>query len=349
MFRFANPYYFFLALPALAALWFVYRKSVTRGVLFSASARLPAQQTTWRIRLSRILPLLLISGLLMSVIALARPQVVFSRIHQTADAIAIEMVVDVSGSMEALDLSEKTATGMKEKTRLEAVKEKFSEFIEKRPDDLIGLVTFGGYATTRAPLTMDHSAIMHILSGVEIPKPGLNSSGQVVNNEELLTAIGDALATACGRIEKSELKSKIIVLLSDGESNTGIIRPEQAIKIAKQLGIKVYTIGIGSRSGTAPFKATDMFGRQVLVNQQCPLDEELLKKIADSTDGQYFHVFDNDGLDKAIEEIDKLEKTKIERDIFEQYNELFPWFLFPGLGLILLGSALNMIAVKRII
>jgi len=210
------------------------------------------------------------------------------------------------------------------------------------------LITFGGYATTRAPLTADHTALLHVLEGVEIPKPSFNNQGQVVDQEELLTAIGDALATACTRLEHAELKSKIIVLLSDGESNTGIIKPEDAIKIAKKMGIKIYTIGIGS-TGSAPFLRKDMFGKDVIVHGDVILDEALLGNVAKSTGGRYFNVKDPSGLEKAMEEINKLEKTKIEQNIYEQYNELFPWFLWPALCLITAGTGLNMMISRRIV
>lgn len=348
MFRFADPYYFFLLIPAGIAAWFAYRKRITSGILFAPTFRLPAAGRTWRTYAAHVLPVLFLAGLVLAVAALARPQTVFSRTHRTADAIAMEMVVDVSGSMGALDLSTRTPAGIKYRTRLDVVKQTFAEFVEKRPDDLIGLVTFGGYATTRSPLTTDHSALLHVLQGVEIPKPAHGKNGQIINQEELLTAIGDALATACGRLEHAEPKSKIIVLLSDGESNTGIIRPEQAMKAAKELGVKVYTIGVGS-TGRAPFMGRDIFGRKSIQYAHVTLDEALLKNIADTTGGRYFNVRDPGGLEKAMKDIDNLEKTKIEREEYNQYNELFHWLLGPALGLIVLGTGLNMMIAKRII
>lgn len=348
MFRFADPYYFLLLIPTIAAIWFVYRRSVRSGLLFSASFRLAVLKGTWRTTLSRVMPMFILIGLILSVFALARPQNVFSLIHRDTNAIAIEMVVDVSGSMEALDLSIKTGTGTRYRTRLEAVKEVFADFVKQRPDDLIGLVTFGGYASTRAPLTSDHDALLHVLKGVDIPKTVLNREGRIVNQEELNTAIGDGLATACARIKNAEPESRIIVLLSDGESNTGIIEPKQAMRAASELGIKVYTIGVGS-SGLAPVKGKDMFGRDVIQRIQVSLDEELLTQIAITTGGQYFNVRNPKGLKKALEQIDKLEKTEVERDVYEQYDELFPWFLFPSLCLIALGAALNVTLARRII
>lgn len=348
MFRFAHPFYLFLLVPLAAAAWFVFRKRIRKGLLFSATFRIPAQGITFRTLAASILPAVYLLGLALVVFALARPQTVFSRIRNKSDAIAIEMVVDVSGSMEALDLSLKTPTGTKFRTRLDASKETFTEFVNKRPDDLIGLVTFGGFAATRAPLTGDHEALIHVLKGIDIPRPSFDSQGQVVDQEELLTAIGDALATACARLEHAQLKSKIVVLLSDGESNTGLIKPEDAIKIAKKMGIKIYTIGIGS-NGQAPFRRKDMFGNDRLVYADVVLDEALLGNIAKSTGGRYFVVKDQGGFDRAMEEINKLEKTRVERNIYEQYNELFPWLLWPALCLISLGAGLNMMISRRIV
>ena len=348
MFRFAYPYAFLLILPLAAGAWQVYRRRVRQALLFSPTGRLPRHGTTLRTAAARFLPALMMTGILLCIVALARPQTVLSKVRRTADAIAIEMAVDVSGSMEALDLSVESAAGTRLRTRLQAVKDAFTDFVGKRPDDLIGLVSFGGYASTRAPLTGDHAALLHVLEGVEIPKPEQGSDGLVANREELLTAIGDALATACARLEPADLKSKIIVLLSDGDSNTGIIKPEQAAEAARKLGIKVYTIGVGS-NGRAPFKTRDMFGREVVQWAEVTLDEALLNKIATTTGGHYFNVRDPRGLEAAMQEINSLEKTEVDRSEYQQYEEWFIRVLFPGLALVALGAGLNTLAARRIV
>lgn len=344
MFRFANPYYFFLFLPLLLAGWAVYARRVRPATIFAATHRLPPAQGTWRKLLRLVLPAVYLAGLALAIIALARPQTVFSRTAVKANAIAIQMVVDVSGSMQALDFS----TADKYRPRLEVVKETFARFIARRPDDLIGLVTFGGYATCRVPLTIDHGVLTHVLKGVETPQPRLDAQGQVANQEELLTAIGDALATACARLENVAIKSKVIVLLSDGESNTGIIKPEEAVKAAKKLGIKVYTVGVGS-TGQAPFLTRDIFGRNSIQYGDVRLDEDLLRRIADRTRGQYFNVRDPKGLTKALNEIDQLEKTAIKKEIYQQYDEWYLDFLSPALVLLALATVLNTGLFKRII
>jgi len=344
MFRFADPYAFFLVIPALLAGWWVYRRRVRAGILFAPAFRLSGGQKTWRTRVSQVLPVLFLAGVFAAIGALARPQTVLSKTRRTVDVIAIAMTVDISGSMEALDLSTETRS----RTRLDAVKETFAEFVEQRPDDLIGLITFGGYASTRAPLTTDHDALLHVLSGVETPQPQQNKNGEIINQEELLTAIGDGLATAVARIEDVEVKSKIVVLLSDGESNTGIIKPEQAAKAARELGIKVYTIGVGTR-GRAPFRTKNIFGQETVQYAFVTLDEKLLRKIAEDTGGRYFNVRDPKGLEQAMEEINELEKTEVEREEYFQYRELFPWLLGPSLVLVLIGTGLNAAVARRIL
>lgn len=340
MFRFATPSAFVLLMPLAFAVWRIYRRRPGGALLYSMASRLPAR-TSLRAALAPLCPALAITGTALSIAALARPQTFFSRARRTADAIAIQMVVDVSGSMEALDMSEKTPAGWKLRTRLDAVKEAFARFVEKRPDDLIGLVTFGGFATTRCPLTTDHSALMHILKGVEVPAAGPYST-----QEETLTAIGDALATACARLEKAELKTKIMVLLSDGVSNTGTIKPEEATRLAKSMGIKVYTIGVGS-SGEAPFRVRDAFGNETIRRFIVEMDENTLRAIASETGGRYFNVKDPSGLQNALADIDRLEKTRVSQEVYNRYDEWFQWLLAPGLGLAVLGTAASMIIARR--
>ena len=170
----------------------------------------------------------------------------------------------------------------------------------------------------------------------------------MTNQDEFLTAIGDALATACARIRAAETASRIVVLLSDGESNTGIIDPETATTLASELGIKVYTIGVGT-TGEAPFRVRDVYGRERIRWAEVAMDEPLLRHIAQETGGRYFNVQDPDGLEDALTVIDELETTRVEREEYEQYNELFPRFLLPALLLVAIGSGLNMTIAKRIV
>ncbi|MDD4103187.1 MAG: VWA domain-containing protein, partial [Kiritimatiellae bacterium] len=223
------------------------------------------------------------------------------------------------------------------------VKEMFAKFVESRPDDLIGLVTFGGFASTRAPLTADHRTLLHVLNGVEIPRD------QGSDQEELQTAIGDGLATGVARLMDAEPQTRIVILLSDGESNTGIITPEQAADAAEKTGVRVYTIGVGSNNPRTPFKTRDMFGRETIAYANVSFDENQLKAIAEKSNGRYFSVSDHDGLKSALEEINTLETTKIDRQIYQRFDEHFVPFLLWGAALAALALTLNMQFVRRLL
>ena len=334
----AFPLALLLLAPCLAAFWFVYRRSRKKALLFSG-APYTNSRMSWRLAVSRAAPAIFIIGLMLAVVAASRPRTVFSKSKRTVDAVGMMMVVDVSGSMEALDMStQNTAGSWNFRSRLDAVKETFRDFITQRPEDLIGLITFGGYASTRAPLTADHNVVLKVLEAVEVPHSE--------DAEETLTAIGDALATASARLEQAELTSRIIVLLSDGVSNTGVIKPEDAVEAAKKLGLRVYTIGVGS-SGRAPFWMRDVFGRKTIGYADVDLDEALLRKIASETGGRYFNVRDPEGLVKAVEEINELETTTVTTDVIYRYNELFMWFLVPAVILIFCACMVNILITGR--
>ena len=348
MFRFATPLAFLLLLPWAVAAWRLFRRGAPAAILFAPTHRLPEQTAGWRVLLARLAPLLFLAGTLFLIVAAARPQTFLSRTQRSINAIAIEMVVDVSGSMQALDLSERTATGYNFKTRLDVVKEAFADFIVKRSDDLIGLISFGGYASTRCPLTADHEALLHVLSGVEIPSVSAAAQGRAVDAEEDRTAIGDALATAVARLANAEPKTHIIVLLTDGDSNTGIIAPEQSLDAAKKSGVKVFAIGVGS-NGKAPFRARDAFGRDVIAYDVVTFNEEFLRHAAEASGGTYFNVRDHDGMQQSLESINTLVTTPIARNIYEQYNERFGWFLLAGSLLTILALTLQMQAARRLL
>ena len=335
MFNFATPLAFLLLIPWAIAAWRLYRTGKKAGTLFAPAARLPPRTAGWRVAVARLLPALFLLAALLLIVAAARPRTTLARERRSVDAIAIAMVTDISGSMEALDL---TPQGKPYQTRLDVVKEMFSQFVTERPDDLIGLVTFATYASTCAPLTLDHRALAHVLSGVEIPK---------VQGEDL-TAIGDGLATGLARLADAEPKTRIVVLLTDGESNAGIITPDEAAEAAAKLGIRVYVIGVGTH-GAAPFKARDMFGREVIQQANVTFNEPQLKSIASKTKGRYFNVRDDKGLKAALDEIGSLETTKIERQVYERYNELFVNYLLLGSALIALALTLNMSLTRRLI
>lgn len=347
---FANAWFLLLLPPVIAAGIWVYRKRRSHSLVFSSLSLIPSTRYSWRRIAILLLPALFLAGLTLMIFALARPRATTARISRTRDVVAIYMVADTSGSMEALDMS--TIKGnriIEERTRLDAVKKQFINFIERRPDDLIGLITFSGYAYTRAPLTVDHTAVTRILEEVKLPEETLDRSGRVLNQEDFMTAIGDALATACARMKDVDVASRIIVLLSDGESNTGMIDPETATNLAKSMDIRVYTIGIGAAGENVPVLRTDHFGRKVIARARYNMDEEQLRRIAQETGGRYFNAQDANGLERAIETIDELEKTTVEEDYFEEYDEWFMRLLWPGILLAFSALIIHALITRHVI
>ena len=334
--------------PLAVAAWRLLRRGRKSGIRFSAMGRIPGRSAGWRAKVAALTPLLLLAGLALLVLAAARPRTSLAREKKSVDAIAIMMTVDVSGSMDALDLTPRGERFSRNTTRLAVVKKLFAEFVEKRPDDLIGLVTFGGYASTRSPLTADHSALLNVLKGVEIPSIALDAQGNAISREEQMTAIGDGLATALARLKDAKPKSKIVILLSDGVSNTGAVEPAEAAQAAAKLGIKVYAIGVGTRSRRTPIFGRDFFGREAIQYADMTFDEKQLKSIAKTTGGTYFSVNDRDSLAKALDEIDELETTKLDADVYNRWNEHFAPFLLVGAALVFLAVSLSMSAARRV-
>jgi Ca-activated chloride channel family protein len=346
-FRLASPWWLLALIPIVFLLIFQYRRESSRSVLLYSSVGLVQElPKTVPLRVKRLLPWLPILGLAFMVFALARPQHGLEEFRIRAEGIAIQMCLDRSGSMQAMDFRWKG----RHVNRLEAVKQVFRDFVmgkgelRGRTDDQIGLVVFGGFAEARSPLTLDHGALLQVLDGVEIPQPITDSRGRVLNErileEERATAIGDAIALAVDRLAQARAKSRIIILLSDGENTAGAVTPAQAAELAAQAGIKVYTIGVGS-TGRAPFPARDAFGRDVLVPQLVRLDETTLRMLADVTGGKYYNAQSTDALHEVYRDIDQLEKTATEGRLYTEYRELFQGFVLPGLGLILLEIGLR--------
>ena len=344
---FANPVWLFLFLPIAVAAWRLLRRGRRSGIRFSAGGRLPAKAAGWGAQLAALTPFILLAGLSLLTIAAARPRTSLAHEKKSVDAIAIAMTVDVSGSMDALDLTPKGERFSRETTRLAVVKKLFAEFVGKRPDDLIGLVTFGGYASTRSPLTADHEALLNVLKGVEIPSIAVDAQGQAIARDEQMTAIGDGLATALARLKDAKPKTKIVILLSDGVSNTGAVEPDEAATAAAKMGVKVYAIGVGTRARRTPIIGRDFFGREVVQYADMTFDEKQLKSIARKTGGTYFPVNDRDGLEKALEEIDQLETTKLEADAYNRWREHFIPFLLVGALCVLAAVSLSMSASRR--
>ena len=344
---FADPWMLLLSLPLLFAAWRLLRRARRSGIRYSATSRLPARTAGWRAKVAALTPYVMVAGLALMVVAAARPRSPLARERKSIDAIAISMTVDVSGSMEALDLTPEGEKFSRETTRLAVVKKLFAEFVAKRPDDLIGLVTFGGYASTRSPLTADHEALLNILKGVEIPSIAIDAQGRQIGEGEQMTAIGDGLSMALLGLKDAKPKSKIVILLSDGVSNAGAVEPNEAAKAAAAMGVKVYAIGVGTTAGRTPIFARDFFGRQVIQYADMTFDEGQLKSIASTTGGTYFPVNDRNSLERALEEIDKLETTRLDADAYDRWSEHFAVFLLAGALLVLAAVSLSMSATRR--
>ena len=338
--HFQDPLWFLLLIPVvLMPAWSARRRRRT-AVLYSDTTTLARLPQTIALRVKRLLPWGRALGMGLLVVALARPQHGKEEFRVRTEGIAIQMCIDRSGSMQALDFY---LDGTRV-NRLEAVKAVFRGFVAGnerlpgRPDDLIGLIDFGGFAEARCPLTLDHDALLEMLEAVQIPEPTLDARGRA--NEDLLqedmaTAIGDALVLAVDRLKNVRAKSKIIVLLSDGKQTAGVIQPAEAAEAAKAFGIKVYTIGVGT-TGLAPFPTVDFFGRKVIRRQPVELDEGALSMLAKVTGGRYFNAQSTDALEGVYAEIDQLETTPSEGLVYTQYRELYAYLLFPGMGLVLL-------------
>jgi Ca-activated chloride channel family protein len=318
-------------LAALAApLLYTWVRRAPGRVVFSSLRLLPARRT-WRARTSFIPGALIALSAVGLAVALAGPRVPDRRGNVRREGIAIMMVVDVSGSMQALDLS----TPQDERTRLDAVVDVFADFVlgkeglPGRPNDAIGLVSFAGYADTRSPLTLDHDNLVAIARSLEI----------VRDRQEDGTALGDGLGLAVERLRESKARSRVAILLTDGVSNAGTDAPLDSAKLAKKLGIKVYTVGAGT-NGLAPVRIEDpTTGRSYLRQTMVEIDEETLRAIADETGGAYFRATDGDGLREVYARIDRLERSELQGAKWRQYREEFA----PPLAFALLLAALGLL------
>lgn len=307
---FRTPEFFLLLLLVYP---FLYRRLIGHktppepAVSFPDIGRLKRLKPTGRTVLAGKLPYLRILMIVLIIIALARPQWGFSEDEILTEGVDIVLGLDISGSMAAEDLAEK-------RNRLDVAKEVIMEFVDRRTNDRIGLVVFAGTAFTQCPLTLDYSVLMKFIDRARI---GLVEDG---------TAIGTAIGTSINRIKESRAASKIIILLTDGQNNAGKLDPITAGEMAKALGVKIYTIGAGSR-GMAPMAVDDpIFGRRY-VTVPVDIDETLLRKVADMTGGKYFRATDARDLSRIYSEIDALEKSEIKVKNYTRYDELAQHFM----------------------
>jgi Ca-activated chloride channel family protein len=342
-FEFAHPWFLLAALAAIPALYWSQRAA--GRVVFSSLRALPHGGQTWRTRLAWLPDALHVLAVAALAIALAGPRVGDRTSRVRRDGIAIMMAVDISGSMRAQDLAGKGGATCQpdaehDPTRLGAVKRDFEAFVrggeglDGRPDDAIGLVAFAHYADTRSPLTLDHGNLAAAAHQLDFAR-----------QDEDGTAIGAGLELAVQRLADYKARSKVIILLTDGESNVHDIDEDQAIDDAVKAGIKVYTIGAGT-TGVAPICADRGDGRSQLMQMSVSIDESLLRKISAKTNGQYFRANNKAGLDAIYKQIDKLERTSIEEERFTEYRQFFTYFvgaamILVALALLLRGSVLR--------
>jgi Ca-activated chloride channel homolog len=341
-FRFHDPWWLLALVPLAAIAWAILRRKARPAVLFSDATILRTLPRTTAQRIKGWMPWILYAGAALAIVALARPQLGREDFRVQAEGIAIEMCIDRSGSMQAMDFE----IDGRRVDRLAAVKRVFEDFVTGggdlpgRKDDLIGLVAFGGYVDAVCPLTLDHNALGEMLRAVQIPKPVFDRSGRAINEsllaEEQRTAIGDAVIMGVDRLKDVDAKSKIIILLSDGVHNAGAADPVAAVEAAKAYGVKIYTIGVGT-TGVAPVPVgiDPSTGRLILENGQVILDEDTLRMMAEKTGGEYFNARDTEALKDVYAEIDQLEKSPSEGRLYTEYQELYRCFLLPALVLVL--------------
>ncbi|OUN76623.1 VWA domain-containing protein [Bacteroides sp. An51A] len=329
---FANIEYLFLLLLLIPYIvWYFIRRKKTEPTMQVSTTRMYMNAPrSWKLYLLHAPFLLRIAAFVMIVLVLARPQTTDNWQNTEIEGIDIMLSVDVSTSMLAEDLKP---------NRLEAAKKVAAEFINGRPNDNIGLTIFAGEAFTQCPLTIDHAVLLNLFNSIkgDIAQRGLIEDG---------TAIGMGLANSISRLKDSKAKSKVIILLTDGSNNRGDISPLTAAEIAKQFGIRVYTIGVGT-NGTAPYPMPTYAGIQY-VNVPVEIDEQTLIQIAGTTNGNYFRATSNSKLEEVYREIDKLEKTKLNVKEFSKREEAYLPFALVAFLCILLELVLRNTVLKKI-
>ena len=323
-FLYPNILWLAVLIPLLAAYYiFVARRKASLTVSAIGGKRAPRTLRYWL----RPLPIVLrLSAMALFIVALARPVNITQEHEATTDGIDIVLSMDISGSMLARDFTP---------NRLTSAKHLAAEFVANRRGDRIAIVAFAGEAFTQAPLTSDQATIETMLSRLR--------SGVVEDG----TAIGNGLATAINRLRESSAKSKVIILLTDGVNNRGQISPLMAAEIARDMGIKVYTIGVGTR-GRAPYPAVDMFGNQTTVMADVEIDEDLLREIASMTGGKYYRAVNDEALREIYAEINELETSKVQVTNYQTYEELFLVWALVGLLLLVAEFIFDKVVLNRL-
>jgi Ca-activated chloride channel family protein len=328
----AHPSFFLLLLLLPLLAWLKGRRGQSPAFFYSSVKLVEGLTRAKRSRAGAFLAALRWLALVIFIVALAQPRWVNSHTEIKASGVDIVIALDMSGSM----ISEDFVVRGERVNRFNMARSVLKGFIDKRPSDRIGLVVFATQAFIATPLTLDHDFLQENLDRLEI--------GAINENA---TAIGDALGTAVNRLRDLKAKSKIIILATDGENNSGKIQPLMAAEAARALGVKIYTVGIGEQ-GSAPMPVF-MNGQKVgYQNVPVDVDEATLQKIADETGGKYYRADNAEKFQKIYAEIDKLEKTEATVSKSTDYRELFPWFVAAGLALLLIELVLGQTVLRRL-
>ncbi|MBU4486415.1 MAG: VWA domain-containing protein [Candidatus Delongbacteria bacterium] len=325
IFKFNDPQYLYLMFIPLIALIYHFAKKRRSYIRFSDSKTFEGVKKTLRIRFLEFPFILKIIAAVLVILALARPQSTSESSETITEGIDIVIATDISTSMLAQDFTP---------NRFEASLEVARDFINGRKNDRIGMVLFAGEAYTQCPLTTDYNILEDLTGNI---KMGVIEDG---------TAIGSGIITAVNRLKNSKAKSKVIILLTDGENNRGEVSPETAADVATAMEIRIYTIGIGKNRAPYPFRGP--FGQTIVREVEFKVDEEMLSNVAKVTGGKFYRATDKDKLKFIYEEIDKLEKTKIDIKSYKRFHEKYFLFLLPGLLIFLLALLLeNTIFMKN--
>ncbi|MBM15025.1 MAG: aerotolerance regulator BatA [Nitrospina sp.] len=326
-FKFQDPWFLILFLIIPYLLW---QKKEQLAISYSSLKVLQNIRSMQVSFLSNIPLILRLFTISLFILALARPQEGQKKTEILSMGVDIMLALDTSGSMQALDFIKNE----KRDTRLAMVKDVVSKFIENRPNDRMGMVVFGSEAYTQCPLTLDQNILQSFLSKLDIGMAGDS------------TAIGSAIGIAVKRLKDLKSQSKLIILLTDGRNNAGNLAPLQAAQTAKAFGIKIHTVGIGTR-GKAPFLVNSVFGQRY-VYQEVDIDEETLKEISKITGGQYFRATNLESLKSIYKQIDQMEKSEVKVIDHSEYTELFHFFIIPAIFLLLFENILSNSLLRRI-
>lgn len=330
MLHFSNPWFLILLALIPPLIWrYLRRQREGEGSLrFGSTLALEGVRPSWTVRMRHVLFGMNMAALALVITAMARPQKGTEEEEYLTEGVDIVIALDASGSMAAEDFTPRN--------RFFVAKLVTRKFVEGLRHDRVGLVVFAAKAFTRCPLTLDYGVLLNTLDSIEL---GTIEDG---------TAIGNALATCLNRLRESKAKSRVIILVTDGINNRGEIQPLDAAKIARSIGVKIHTVGVGTQ-GTARFPVTDpSTGRKVYVDLPVEIDEASLIRIAEVTGGIYYRATDTPSLQKIFEDIGRLEKTKIEVKTYTHYNERFVDLLFPALALVLLGTVAGFTRFEKV-